>query len=418
MTKTQPSDHETVDPESVVAAALAQQPVFDGHNDLLSGLRARSGYAVAGLDTGRPDLQTDIPRLRAGGVGAQFWSVFVPSDLAEPAAAVATMEQVDAVYRMAARYPETFAIAYTAAGVRQVQAEGRIASLLGIEGGHSIATSLGVLRGFARLGVRYMTLTHNDNNGWADSATDEPRVGGLNEMGRAVVAEMNRIGMLVDLSHVAATTMRAALDVTTAPVIFSHSSCRAICDHPRDVPDDVLERLAGNGGVIQITFVPSFVSEDCRLWREEAQAVRKQLGFGVDEWTWPRAPRPGEDAAAVAAEIAATTPDPARNADYRQWLSENPRPQATIGQVADHVEHARETAGLAHIGLGGDYDGTDDLPVGLEDVSGYPRLLAELATRGWSADDLAALTGGNVLRVLEAAETAAPEPLWPLTPLR
>jgi membrane dipeptidase len=223
--------------------------------------------------------------------------------------------------------------------------------------------------------------------------------------------------MLVDLSHVAADTMRAALDVSTAPVIFSHSSCRALCDHPRDVPDDVLARLAANGGVIQLTFVPEFVSEECRAWRTALTELRKEHGHTTYDWVWPRAPLPGEDAAAVAAETATRTPNPIWEEEYRGWLARNPRPRATIGQVADHVEHARRVAGAENIGLGGDYDGTDALPEGLDDVSGYPRLLAELARRGWSPDDLAALTGGNVLRVLAAAETTAQEFLAPPTPL-
>jgi membrane dipeptidase len=250
-------------------------PVIDGHNDLPMKLRARAGYDVGGLRDGRPDFHTDIPRLRSGGVGAQFWSVYVPSDLSEPAAVVATMEQVDAVYRMAAAYPEDLVMAYTADDVERAVAGGRIASLLGIEGGHSLATSLGVLRSFARLGVRYVTLTHNNNTSWADSAAQEPAVDGLNEAGRAIVREMQRIGVLVDLSHVAPVTMRAALDVAFAPVIFSHSSARAITDHRRNVPDDVLTRLRDNGGVVQVTFVPLFVSAEVIAWTRAAAAERR-----------------------------------------------------------------------------------------------------------------------------------------------
>jgi membrane dipeptidase len=405
-------------PDDRVASVLRAAPVIDGHNDLPSALREVSGYAVEGLDTGRPELHTDIPRLRAGGVGGQFWSVYVPSTLTEPAAVVATLEQVDLVYRLVARYPEAFAIAYTADDVTRAMDGGRIASLLGVEGGHSIATSLGVLRALARLGVRYMTLTHNDNTSWADSATDEPQVGGLNEVGRAVVAEMNRIGVLVDLSHVAATTMHAALDVVTAPVIFSHSSCRALCGHPRNVPDDVLTRLAGNGGVVQLTFVPAFISGVVADWRAAAAAERERLGLEADAWSWPRAPRPGESAAAAAADIAAHTTGFADDERFARWLADHPRPVATLAQVADHVEHARDVAGIEHIGIGGDYDGVDVQPADLADVAGYPRLLRVLAERGWSAADLAALTGRNVLRVLRAAEDVATEPLWPTAPLR
>jgi membrane dipeptidase len=407
----------STDSATTVASALRMAPIFDGHNDLPSALRG-AGYSVEDLDNGRPELHTDIPRLRAGGVGAQFWSCFVPSTLPEPEAVTATLEQVDLVYRLAARYPDTFSIAYTAADVTRAIAAGRIASLLSLEGGHSIATSLGVLRAFARLGVRLITLTHNDNTSWADSATDEPQVGGLNETGRAVVAEMNRIGVLVDLSHVAATTMHAALDTVTAPVLFSHSSCRAIDPHVRNVPDDVLTRLADNGGVVQITFVPAFISTAVADWEREVRAQRRRLGLPDDEWTWPRAPLPGESAEAVAAEIAKSAEHATDDQEYARWRAEHPRPEVSLGQVADHVEHAREVAGLDHIGIGGDYDGVDRQPADLLDVSGYPRLLTELADRGWSASDLAALTGRNVLRVLAAADAAATEPLWPSAPLR
>ena len=392
--------------DTAVAEVLRRSPVLDGHNDLPAVLRTVSGSSVEGLDEGRPDLHTDIPRLRAGGVGAQFWSVYVPSSLAEPEAVVATLEQVDTVHRMIARYPDTFALARTAEEAERVMAGGRIASLLGMEGGHSIATSLGVLRAFARLGVRYLTLTHNHNTAWADSAADEPGVGGLDPVGRAVVAEMNRIGMLVDLSHVAASTMHAALDVARAPVIFSHSSAAALCPHPRNVPDDVLTRLPENGGVVQVTFVPAFVSGEVARWTEEARRVRTELGLRPDEWGWWRAPRPDQSASDVAAEAAAGR-HPAHDERLGDWLAANPRPEATVAQVADHVEHVRDVAGIDHVGLGGDYDGVDVLPVGLADVSGYPRLLAELVRRGWSTADLEALTCRNVLRALRRAEAVA-----------
>jgi len=399
-----------------VRQALAGTPVVDGHNDLPSALRAGSGYSVEGLDQVRADLHTDLPRLRAGGVGAQFWSVFVPSTLPEPEAAVSTLEQIDAVYRFAARYPDDFRIAYTAADVETAFAEGRIASLLGVEGGHSLAGSTGVLRAMARLGIRYVTLTHNDNNAWADSATDVPGVGGLDDTGRAIVAELNRIGVLVDLSHTAESTQRAALAASTAPVIFSHSSARAINDHPRNVSDAVLELLPANGGVIQITFVPAFISPAVNEWTREYKAEKERLELPVS-WSWPRAPRPGEDSALVAKELAQAFGSPT-DERLQRWLDLHPRPEATAAQVADHVEHAREVAGLAHIGLGGDYDGVDRQPVDLADVSGYPVLLGELASRGWSRSDLEALTGRNVLRVLREAEQRATEPLWPTTPLR
>ena len=406
----------------LVAAVLASMPVVDTHNDLPSALRERAGYSVEGLDADYPELHTDLPRLRAGRVGAQVWSVFVPSSLTEPDAVVATLEQVDAVYRLVARYPQDLAIAYTADDVERIIASGRIASLLGIEGGHSLASSLGVLRAFARLGVRSVTLTHNDNTPWADSATDEPRVGGLNQVGRAVVAELNRTGVLVDLSHVAATTQRAAIEATTAPVIFSHSSVRALSDHPRNVADDVLELLPANGGVLQLTFVPVFISEDVAHWYEERRVELERLGRSTDLWHWVRAPQPGESAEAVAREARSdgdAEPGPQDpNGEFGRWLAEHPRPEVTLAQVADHVEHAREVAGIDHIGLGGDYDGVDVQPAQLADVSGYPRLLGELAGRGWSRADLEALTGRNILRVLRAAEEIATEPLWPTSPLR
>ncbi|PKW05655.1 membrane dipeptidase [Streptomyces sp. 1222.5] len=401
----------------VVAEALRSTPVVDGHNDLPVALRARSGYSVEGLADGRPDLHTDLPRLRAGGVGAQFWSVYVSSELPEPEAVVATLEQIDAVYRLVARYPDALRIAYTAADVEKSFADGRIASLLGVEGGHSLAESPGVLRSYARLGVRYVTLTHNDNTSWADSATDEPGVGGLDDTGRAIVADLNRTGILVDLSHVAESTQRAALAASTAPVLFSHSSARALNDHPRNVTDPVLELLRDNGGVIQLTFVPYFISARVSAWAEELQAERERLGLAADAWRWPRAPRPGEDPAAVAEEHADLF-DPSSDDRLSRWLEAHPRPEVTVAEVADHVEHARDVAGVDHVGLGGDYDGVDHQPAGLADVSGYPVLLGELAGRGWSRTELEALTGRNVLRVLRAAEEAATEPLWPTAPLR
>ncbi len=391
-------------------------PIIDGHNDLPMQLRARFGYRVEGLDEPCPALQTDLPRLRAGRVGGQFWSVFVPGDLGEPDAVVATMEQIDAVYRMAAAYPDDLVIAYRADDVTRALRDGRIASLIGIEGGHSLATSLGVLRAFARLGVRYVTLTHNENTSWADAAVREPRVGGLDDDGRAIVREMQRIGVLVDLSHVAPVTMHAALDTAFAPVIFSHSGVRARQDHPRNVPDDVLTRLRDNGGVIQLTFVAQFVSPEFHAWEQAAAAERRRLGLPDPPDDWPRAPRPAEDPATVPAVLV----DPAPEAEpaLRPWLAAHPRPVVTVAQVADHVEHARDVAGVDHVGLGGDFDGTVDLPVGLTDVSGYPRLLAELADRGWGRADLDKLAGENILRVLRESERLAQEPLWPRSPAR
>jgi len=377
-----------------IAELLARSPVFDGHNDLAWALRKQVSYDLTQRDIAvhQPLVHTDIPRLRAGGVGAQFFSVYVPGTLVGGAAVTATLEQIDCVARIVAAYPETFEVVRTAADVRRVMGGGRIATLLGAEGGHSIDCSLGVLRTLRRLGVAYMTLTHNQNVPWADAATDTPAVGGLNEFGRQVVLEMNRIGMLVDISHVAPSTMQAALEVSRAPVIFSHSSCRALTDHVRDVPDAILRQLEGNGGVVMITFVPGFVSQECADHSAAEDAQRHALGL---------------DKVTVYTEHSGEHHEPAAAAEFAAWQAANPPPSATLAQVADHVEHAREIAGVTHIGLGGDYDGIESLPVGLEDVSCYPALLAELAGRGWSDADLENLTSGNILRVLQAAEDVA-----------
>jgi membrane dipeptidase len=365
---------------------LATCPVFDGHNDLPWAMRLAAGYDFGKVDVAfdQPGLHTDIPRLRAGGVGAQFWSVYVPSTLPGDHAVSATLEQVDAVHAMLARYGDALALARTADEVERAWASGRIASLLGAEGGHSIDCSLGALRMLFALGVRYLTLTHNRNVPWADSATDEPAHGGLTRFGEEVVREMNRLGMLVDLSHAAPATMRAALDASEAPVIFSHSSARALCDVPRNVPDDVLGRLPDNGGVCMVTFVPTFVSPACAAWWAEARERLAAQGI------------PEDDFAAGRQALAAMEAD-------RPW------PKATVADVADHVDYVREVAGVGHVGLGGDYDGVDRQPAGLEDVSGYPRLIAELLDRGWSEAELAKLASGNALRILRDAEAVARE---------
>ncbi|GLW28366.1 dipeptidase [Actinoplanes regularis] len=382
--------------------------IFDGHNDLPMRLREAHGSRVTGLDRERLDLHTDLPRLRTGGVGGQFWSVYVPSDLPEPEAVTHTMEQIDIVYRLIAAYPDTLEAATTADDVERIVADGRIASLIGIEGGHCLARSPGVLRSFARLGVRYVTLTHNHHTAWADSAAASPAVGGLTAEGLALVREMQRLGVLVDLSHVAPETMRAALDEATAPVIFSHSGARAVTDHPRNVPDDVLERLPANGGVVQVPFVAYFVSSAVLDWHQAAEAEWARLGLPPIDEDWPRGPR--------AAELEPPTAhpaDPAAEPAFQPWLAANPRPEATVSDVADHVEHTRAVAGIDHIGLGGDFDGTPDVPVDLADVAGYPNLFAELRARSWPDADLRKLAHRNVLRVMREAERCATSPLWP-----
>src|SRR5215472_6065824 len=370
------------------AALLRRTPVFDGHNDLAWELREASQERADHADPAAVDIsapvgftQTDLPRLRAGGVGAQFWSVFVPADLAGETAVATTLEQVDLVRRLIGKHPEALELAPTAADAERIMKAGKIASLMGAEGGHSIGGSLGVLRALHALGVRYLTLTHNLNTSWADSATDTPAHGGLTDFGRDVVAELQRIGMLVDLSHTSPDTMNDALDAATAPVIFSHSSARALTDHPRNVPDQVLGRLPGNGGVAMVTFVPAFVSTACAEWEREAAAEAKGRGI---EYRMPSS-----------------------RALLDDWVKANPMPQATIADVADHVEHMRDVAGVDQVGIGSDFDGTAELPVGLHDVSCYPALFAELLGRGWSEPDLGKLASGNILRVLRAAEAAA-----------
>jgi membrane dipeptidase len=365
---------------------LAAAPVVDGHNDLpwrlrrraeAAGLAGSSASDDIGGDLSADGFHTDLPRLRAGGVGAQFWSVYVPCDVPGHEAVTATLEQIDLVHRMVARHPADLALAATADEVEKARAEGRVASLLGAEGGHCIGDSLGALRAYHRLGVRYLTLTHNLNTAWADAATDEPAHGGLTDFGRDVVREMNRLGMLVDLSHVAPATMHAALDVSAAPAFFSHSSARARCDHPRNVPDDVLRRVAETAGIVMVTFVPGFLTEECRAWMAEAIVAEAGMIPGVA--------------------------DEAREA----WLREHPRPPCDVADVADHVDHVRAVAGVDCVGLGGDFDGVGSLPDGLADVTGYPILLAELARRGWTDADLGKLTWHNAMRVLRATEAVA-----------
>ena len=357
-------------------------PLIDGHNDLPWQYRERVQRAVSKIDISASQLDlglhTDIPRLREGGVGGQFWSVYVATSLPERTAVQATLEQIDIVYNILRTYPETFQLALTAGEVEEAFGEGKIASLIGLEGGHSMGGSLGALRMFYRLGARYMTLTHNKNVPWADSCTDLPQAHGLTDFGKEVVHEMNRLGMLVDLSHVSAETMHDALDATETPVVFSHSSARAIASHPRNVPDDVLARIPENGGVVMVTFVPGFVSEKVYDYEKALEAQRERLGAGE------------------------STGDA-----LRRWEEANPRPFATVADVADHIDHIRTVAGINHIGIGGDFDGVATVPKGLEDVSKYHMLTAELIRREYQDDEIKKILGENVLRVMRDVESNA-----------
>lgn len=363
---------------------LAKHPIIDGHNDLPWAIRE---WKDGPKDVERYDLrqkapgQTDLPRLEQGRVGGQFWSVYIPAEDGKDFART-QLEQIDIARRVIAKHPDSMGLALSARDVENEARWARVASLLGIEGGHAIENSLGLLRAYYDLGVRYMTLTHGKNTDWADSATDTPRHGGLSPFGEEVVREMNRLGMLVDLSHVSPETMHDALRVGEAPVIFSHSSAKAICNHPRNVPDDVLALLPKNGGVVMVTFVASFVSQE---FADKAGPL----------WL------------AFQKKIAGVTDAAAREAAYREAFAGVTWPKVTIAQVADHIDHVRKVAGVDHVGLGGDYDGNDTWPVGLEDVSGYPKLFAELIRRGWSDEDLAKLARGNILRAMKQAEATA-----------
>ena len=364
---------------------LRSTPLVDGHNDLPWAIRE----AAAGpRDVERYDLRgavpghTDLARLKRGMVGAQFWSVYIPGEIRDSGYARVQLEQIDIARRIIARYPERLAPAVTAVDIQREFKRGRVASLLGMEGGHAIENSLGALRAYHALGVRYMTLTHNVTLDWADAALDTARHGGLTEFGREVVREMNRLGMLVDLSHVSPASMSDALDVAEAPVIFSHSSARGLVEHGRNVPDSILTRLPKNGGVVMVTFVPDFVSAEVAAW-----------------------------AGAYQAEVARLTAEMSDSVEGRrrleEWVAANPRPEATLAQVADHMDHVRKTAGIDHVGVGSDFDGIDHVPVGLEDVATFPALFAELVRRGWSDADLRKLAGENMLRVLRRAEEVA-----------
>ncbi|HYN10180.1 MAG TPA: membrane dipeptidase [Vicinamibacterales bacterium] len=367
---------------------LRDTPVIDGHNDYPWEIRQRAEGDLAKLDlrVSQPVIMTDLPRLKAGGVGGQFWSVYVPSPPpgTDPATSVTqTLEQIDVVHRMVARYPDALTLALTADDIERAMKQGRIASLIGMEGGHSINSSLPVLRMMYRLGARYMTLTHGLNVPWADSATDSPKLDGLSPFGEQVIQEMNRLGMLIDLSHVSPATMSDAIKISTAPVIFSHSSARALTDVPRNVPDDILRELPRNGGVVMVTFVPGFVSQEVADWNKRETSERTRLTGTL-----------GGNADAITKAL-------------EDWRRTNPAPRASVIQVADHVDHVRKVAGIDHVGLGSDFDGITSVPVGLEDVSTFPLLLAELLRRGYSDADVRKIASRNILRVMRAAEATA-----------
>jgi membrane dipeptidase len=379
-----------------VDQVLLQTPLIDGHNDLPWEIRERFKSDVAAINlardtshlpvgAGQAALMTDIPRLRAGHIGAQFWSVWIPVDTQGFEAVQMTLEQIDLVKRMSAQYPADFAMAYTAADIRRIHKSRKIASLIGIEGGHQINNSLAVLRQMYDAGARYMTLTHTTNTPWADSATDTPAHHGLTPFGVEVVKEMNRLGMLVDLSHVSPDTMRAALAASQAPIIFSHSSARALDDHPRNVPDDVLRAVAANGGVVMVNFAPPYVSAARNHW--EADHAAERTRFNSPPYAGLYIGQPERAKAALT-----------------EWEAQHPMPVTTLAQVADHVEHIRQVAGVDHVGIGSDFDGIPDAPAGLEGVDRYPALLEELMRRGWSDADIAKLAGENLLRTLSTAE--------------
>jgi membrane dipeptidase len=381
---------QSIDPKvrARIDRILKATPLIDGHNDIAEQLRENYGMKVEGLASGTDQwkpkpLMTDMARLHQGRVGAQFWSVYIPSEVTGDAAIRETIEQIDVVKRMVKAYPNDLALSGTADDVVRIHKTGRIASLIGIEGGHQIGGNLAALRQFYELGARYMTLTHFKNNEFADSATDDPKYHGITDFGRTVIHEMNRLGMLVDLSHVSDDTMRMALQLSKAPVIFSHSSARALDDHNRNVPDDILKLTAANGGVVMVNFYSAYVSDAFRKWNAEeaAEEARAKSLFNG---------RPEQRDTAIAA-----------------WKGANPAPLVTVAQVADHVDHVAKVAGYDHVGVGGDLDGIEAAPEGLGTVSGYPLLFAELIRRGWSDENLAKLAGGNVLRVMRQAEAVA-----------
>ena len=382
-----------------VDRVLAKTPLIDGHNDLPWEIRDRFG-SVDGVDLSKDTsklplkneddapLMTDIPRLRAGHVGGQFWSVWISPSVTGPAAVKMTLEQIDIVKSMAARWPKDFEMAYTADDVVRAHKAGRVASLIGIEGGHQIDNSLPMVRQMYAAGARYMTLTHALNNDWADSATDTPKHHGLTAFGKAVVKEMNRTGMIVDLAHVSPETMKAALEVSQAPVMFSHSGARVLDDHPRDVPDDVLMMVAKNRGIVMVNFAPQYVSEERAKWESDRAAEKTRYS------------------APPFAGYYIGQPERAKRA-LADWDSKHPRPVVTIAMVADHIEHIRKVCGVDCTGIGSDFDGIPTTPQGLDGVDKFPLLLVELARRGWTDDELAKVAGGNILRVMREAETVS-----------
>ncbi len=381
-----------------LAHVLVATPLIDGHNDLPWEIRERFASKLDRVDLSKdtsklpradgPPLMTDIPRLRAGHVGGQFWSVWIPASTTGPEAVQTTIEQIDLVRQMAARYPADFEMAYTADDIVRIHKAGRIACLIGIEGGHQINASMAVLRQMYVLGARYMTLTHTQNTPWADSATDNPQHHGLTPFGKAMVGEMNRLGMLIDLSHVSPETMRAALAVTQAPVIFSHSGARALVDHPRDVPDDVLRLVAANHGVVMANFYPGYISQARARW--DADEAAEEARFNAPPYGGLYIGQPERAKAALAA-----------------WVAAHPKPLVTVKDVADHIEQIRRVAGVDAVGLGSDFDGVPDTPTGLDGVDKFPAVLIELARRGWSDADLAKVAGGNLLRAMREAEATA-----------
>jgi membrane dipeptidase len=363
---------------------LKTVPLIDGHNDIPDAIRERGGLDSVDFAVPQPTLMTDIPKLGAGGVGGQFWAAYVPVTTIHGGEhpAVYALEQIDLIHRLCHKYPRSFATALSAADVERNFKLGKISCLIGIEGGHAIENSLGALRAFYALGVRYMTLTHWETIDWADAATDSARHNGLTPFGEAVVREMNRLGMLVDLSHVSDATMVDAIRVSHAPVLFSHSSARALCNHVRNVPDSILRMVRANGGVVMVNFNPGFVSEAVRVYEDSVQVRARGLRAA------------GRDSVVVADSVKA-------------WQARAPK--ATLQQAADHIEHVRDVAGIDHVGLGSDFDGITSVPVGLEDVSKFPDLIAELLKRGWSEQDARKVAGLNVLQLMRAAERVAVE---------